>query len=311
MKNILITGGAGFIGSNLAEALLIEGYFVKIIDNLSTGKVENVSPFRNHIEFIEGDIRDENLVVKLMTGTDAVFHLAAISSIYHAFKYPSDTVDVNVNGTMNLLEKAARSGVEKFIFASSAAAYGKIEDIPLSESYNPAPFSLYGISKVMGEDFLHLFYEHFGLKTVALRFFNVFGPKQNPQSEYSAVIPKFISLYLQDKRPVIFGDGLQTRDFIFIKDLIRAIIVAATTEIDMYGDCFNLGCGREISIYELFETIGDILNKKVQPNYEPLKTEETRRSCASIKKAEETFGFKPQYSLKKGLKETINKYCSF
>jgi len=305
MSTILVTGGAGFIGSNLSEELLKEGYSVRILDNLSTGKIENIETFKNDIEFIKGDIRDENTVLKALKEVGIVFHLAAVSSIDQSLRFPADTIDVNDTGTINLLEQAVKSGVEKFIFSSSAAVYGKTSEERIQERQILKPFSLYGISKMSGENYLKIYHSVYGIKTISFRFFNVFGPRQNPESEYSAVIPKFISLLANNRQPTIYGDGKQTRDFIFVKDLAAACIKAMNCELKIWGDCFNLGSGKETAISELLNTIKKITGKNIEPIYEPPRFEEVQRSCAAVNKAETILGFKAGISLEDGLKQTI------
>jgi len=311
MSKVLVTGGAGFIGSNLCEELLHKGHSITILDNLSTGNPENIAGFRKDVEFIEGDIRNEDTISSIMKDVDTVFHLAAVSSIDQSLRYPSNTADVNDTGTIILLNHAVKSGVEQFIFSSSAAVYGKIQSSGISESLSPNPFSFYGVSKMSGEHYLEIFSDFYGIRTISFRFFNVYGPKQNPHSDYSAVIPKFISALLQNKKPTIYGDGKQTRDFIFVKDLVRACVNTLYTELPGFNDCINLGSGKETTILEILNIIKKILNKNIEPVYENPRFEEVKRSNASIEKAEKLLGFKTHISLKTGLEKTIKWFLDY
>ncbi len=304
MEKILITGGAGFIGSNLAEELLKRGYSIRILDNLSTGKIENIKPILKDIEFIKGDTRDETIVKKVLKNIQMVFHFAAISSTYYSVKFPAETINVNVNGTVNLLEKSVEAEIDKFIYSSSAAVYSN-NNLPLIEDQPLNPLSLYGVSKVIGEKFLKIYYKTHNLRTISLRLFNVYGPRQNFQSKYSNVIPKFISSFILNKKPGIFGDGKQTRDFVFIKDVVNASILALNKKLESYGECFNIGSGKEISIIELFHKIKKIIGKDIEPEFKKQRFNEVKYSCAIIDKASKMLGFKPEFSLDEGLKEMI------
>ena len=302
-KNVVITGGAGFIGANLAEELAAHNRVV-IIDDLSSGKRQNVADLlRGNVEFIEGSIGDLPLLKRVFKNVDFVFHQAAISSVPRSIENPLETNAVNVTGTLNVLLAARDSGVRKVVYASSTAVYGDTLALPQREDIMPNPQSPYAVAKLVGEYYCRVFHTIYGLPTVSLRYFNVYGPKQDPGSEYSAVIPRFIKRLSEGKPLVIYGDGEQTRDFVFIADVVQANILAA--ESDATG-VFNIGQGRSVTINRLAELTGRIMNKDAGIVYEKTRAGDIRESLAEISKAR-VFGYRPQYDLEHGLRETIGK----
>jgi len=304
MTTVLVTGGAGFIGSSLVEDLIRQDYNVRVLDNFATGKMENLLGFGKKIELVKGDIRDLETVKKAVKGVDYISHLAALSSVSGSIEEPVPTAEVNILGTLNILLAARDSGVQRMVYASSASVYAGIDGIPKRESMEMVSISPYGLTKIANEQYFKLFYKLYGLKSVGLRYFNVFGPKQNPKSEYSAAIPKFINLMLSDKRPPIYGDGKQTRDFVFVKDAAMANIISFKTK-RANGDAFNIASGKQISINDLVKRINEILGKNIKPVYEDPKPGDPRYSEADISEAKRVLGYEPRYSFDEGLKLTV------
>lgn len=303
MKNrkVAITGGAGFIGANLAKELAADNSVI-IIDNLSVGKKENVTDLLGeNVEFVEGSIGDLSLLKRLFRNVDFVFHQAAISSVPKSIENPLATNETNVTGTLNVLLAARDSGVKKVIYASSTAVYGDTPTLPQREEMMPNPQSPYATTKLVGEYYCQAFQGVYGLPTVSLRYFNVYGPKQDPNADYAAVIPRFIKRVSEGKPPIIFGDGEQTRDFVFVSDVVRANILAA--EGDVTG-VFNIGQGRRVTISELARLIIHIMKKDVGIIHQRARVGDIRHSLADISKAG-LFSYEPQYDLERGLKETI------
>jgi len=304
MKNqkVLITGGAGFIGSNMADELAKENEVV-IIDDLSTGRLENINELikKDNVSFIRGSITDSKFLQKYFKNIDYVFHQAAIPSVPRSIKDPKNSNEANVTGTLNVLTAAKDSGVKKLVFASSSSVYGDALTLSKSESLPLNPLSPYAVTKATGELYCKVFMDIYGLQTVSLRYFNVFGPRQDPDSQYSAVIPKFISAIMKDESPVIYGDGEQSRDFTFVKHVVDANILAC--ESDKTG-LFNIACGRRITINQLIDIINDILNKNIKPVYAEPRSGDIKHSLADISKAK-TFGYEPKHDFKEELRETI------
>jgi UDP-glucose 4-epimerase len=302
-KKVIVTGGAGFIGANLAKELAADNS-VTIIDNLSTGKKGNIADLpQGKIEFVEGSIGDISLLKRLFRNVDFVFHQAAISSVHISIENPLATNEANITGTLNVLLAARDSDVKKVIYASSAAVYGDTPTLPQREEMMLNPQSPYAVTKLVGEYYCQVFQAVYGLPTISLRYFNIYGPKQDPNSEYSAVIPRFIKRFSEGKTPIIFGDGEQTRDFVFVSDVVRANILAA--ESDATG-IFNIGQGQSTTINEIAELITRIMNKDPGVIYEEARVGDIRHSLADISKAG-LFGYQPQYNLEQGLRETISK----
>jgi len=306
MTTVLVTGGAGFIGSNLVEDLIRQDYNVRILDNFVTGNIENLLGLENKIELIKGDIRDLKIVKKAVKGVDYISHQAALSSVTGSIEEPIPTAEVNILGTLNVLLAARDFGVQRIVYASSASVYGEVpeSELPVKEDRKLNPISPYASAKLQGEEWCKMFEDVYGLKSVGLRYFNVFGPKQNPKSEYSAVIPKFINLMLGDKRPPIYGDGKQTRDFIFVKDAVMANIISFKAK-RANGDAFNIASGKQISINDLVEKINEILGKNIKPVYEDPKPGDPKYSEADISEVVKNLGYKPKYSFDEGLKLTV------
>ena len=305
-KRFLVTGGAGFIGSNIVERLVKEGHKVRVLDNFSTGRRENIAHLLDKIELIEGDIRDLDTCRKAVEGVDFVLHQAALPSVQKSIEDPLTTFQVNALGTLNLLIASKEAGVRRFVFASSSAIYGDDPNLPNREEALPTPICPYGTSKLIGENLCRAFYKSYGLSVVSLRYFNVFGPRQALEGEYSAVIPAFITAFLDGKRPTIYGDGEQTRDFIYVENVVEANILACFKEgID--GEVFNVASGKATSVNELFRVIRELNGKKeVEPIYAPPRPGEARHSLADIRKAREKLGYRPAIDLADGLKRTLS-----
>lgn len=307
MATYLVTGGAGFIGSNIVEELIKRDECVKVLDNLSTGKRENIEPFMDKIEFIEGDIRNLDIVRKAMAGVDFVLHQAALPSVPRSINDPIATNEVNVNGTLNLLVAAKDAGVKRVIYASSSSIYGSSETLLKREDMPPTPLSPYAASKLAGENYCRIFYQIYGLETVCFRYFNVFGPRQDPTSQYSAVIPKFINAILNGKRPTIYGDGLQSRDFTYVANVVQANLLACEAD-GVAGDLFNVACGERHTILELVAELNEILEKDVEPIFAEPRKGDVRHSLADINKAQRLLGYNRTHSFRAGLERTATWY---
>lgn len=308
MKSYLVTGGAGFIGSHLAEELVRRGEKVRVLENFLTGKRENLAPFRNFIELIEGDIRDLETCRRALRGSDFVFHLAALTSVPRSISDPFLNHEINVNGTANLLLASYEAKVKRFVFASSAAVYGDTQAFPLKEGDEGAPLSPYALSKLIGENYCRLFYQLYGLETVCLRYFNVFGPRQDPFSAYASVIPLFLGKILSEERPQVFGDGEQSRDFIFVADAVDASLGAIEAPDEALGEVFNIACGERRTVNTLIREISELLGASVLPLYTDPRPGDILHSCADIEKARRIFGFEPLVGFKQGLKKTAQWY---
>ena len=302
-NKVVVTGGAGFIGSHLAEGLAKCGYQVTILDNLSTGKMENIEGLINNpsVEFIQGNINDLDLLQKAFKGARYIFHQAALPSVPRSVENPLASNDVNLNGTLNVLIAARDNKVEKVIYASSSSVYGDTPTLPKNEDMTPNPLSPYAVSKLAGEYYCRVFQSVYGLPTVCLRYFNVFGPRQDPESPYAAVIPLFIKKALSKESPVIYEDGEQTRDFTFVKDVIAANIVLA--ESNACG-IFNISRQKSVTVNHLAELIIELTGNNIAPVYHKERPGDIRHSLADISKAR-GIGFQPAYDLKAGLTETI------
>jgi len=302
-KKVIVTGGAGFIGSNLAKKLATNNKTI-VIDDLSAGYIENIQDEvdKKHIDFIKGSITDLDLLKEVFKNIDYVFHQAAISSVPRSVKDPVRSNKVNVNGTLNVLVAAHYNNVKKVVYASSSSVYGDTPTLPKKEKMTPCPLSPYAVSKLTGEYYCNVFTGVYDLKTVALRYFNVYGPRQDPAGEYAAVIPKFIMKILDDKPPVIFGDGKQTRDFSFIDDVVKVNILAAESKA---CGVFNIASGERITINALADSIMKIIGKKIDVEYMDPRPGDIIHSLADISKARDSFNFKPGFSIDKGLKETV------
>ena len=300
---VVVTGGAGFIGSNLADELANRGKEVVILDDLSTGKIENIGRLRKreNVRFVNGSVTDMELLKGVFKRAEVVYHLAAIPSVPRSIKEPVRSNEVNINGTLNVLMAARACGVRKVAYASSSSVYGDTLELPKREEMNPNPLSPYAVTKLTGEYYCRVFQEVYGLETVSLRYFNVYGPRQDPLSEYAAVIPKFIQRALKGMPPVIYGDGNQTRDFTFVKDVVEGTIILAENEAT---GVFNIGRGEQTSINHLARLVLEVTGQDLEPIHEKPRTGDVRHSLADISRAK-GYGYNPKYSVKEGLKETV------
>jgi nucleoside-diphosphate-sugar epimerase len=308
-RSYLVTGGAGFIGSSLARALVNRGETVRVIDNLSSGKRANVADIEDRIEFIEGDILDDKTMDRALAGVEVVFHEAAIPSVPRSMANPVASHQANASGTLLVLEAARRQGVKRVVYAGSSSAYGETPTLPKVETMPTAPLSPYAVQKLAGEQYCQVYARAFGVETVVLRYFNVFGPRQDPASQYAAVIPRFVTSALQGQKPVIFGDGTQSRDFCFIENVIEANLKAA--EVDgakVSGKVFNVACGEATSLNQVLELVGQALGKKVEAKYEAPRAGDIKHSLADIGQARTLLGYSAAISFSEGLKRTIEWY---
>ena len=303
----LVTGGAGFIGSHIVETLVNRGEKVRVLDNLMTGKHENIANFEDRIEFILGDIRDFKALGKAVDGVDTIFHEAAIPSVPRSVEEPQLNHDSNVNGTFNLLLAARDAGVRRVVYAASSSAYGEIGTGEKKEDQLPSPLSPYAVAKLVGEYYCQVFTRVYGLETVSLRYFNVFGPRQDPSSPYSGVISKFVTTLLNGDRPMIFGDGEQSRDFTYVANVVDANIRAAESA-DAVGEVINLGVNQRTTLNQLLSELQKIIGTNIAPQYEPPRAGDIRHSLADISRAEKLLGFKPLIGLEEGLKATVDWY---
>lgn len=300
----LVTGGAGFIGSHLVERLVKEGQRVRVIDNLSTGRSENIEPFLKKIHFVEGDICNLELVRDAMEGVDYVLHQAAVPSVPRSVRDPITTNTANVDGTLNVLMAARDVGVKRVVYASSSSVYGDTPTLPKQEEMRPEPRSPYAVSKLTGELYCQVFYHAYGLETVALRYFNVFGPRQDPGSQYAAVVPKFITAMLHGKPPTIFGDGEQSRDFTYIENVVEANLLA-TKAPDVAGEVFNIACGERLTVNGLAAFLGEMIGTNVAPEHVPPRPGDVRHSLADITKVTAQLGYRKMVDVHKGLIRTV------
>lgn len=302
--NILVTGGAGFIGAHLVHWLCRQGHHVRVIDNLSTGRWERLAPIAPQIHFVEGDIRNLALLEEMMQQVAIVFHLAAMVSVVQSVAEPLLAHEINATGSLCVFEAARRSGVQRVVQMSSCAVYGEAESIPTNETVPPAPHSPYALTKLQAEHIGSFYTRCRGVEVVALRGFNIYGPWQDPTSPYAAVIPRFIDALRSGKQPTIYGDGLQTRDFVFVGDVVQALWRAATTP-GIGGEIFNIGRGRACTILDLAHIIGEVMGMVVQPTFAPPREGEVLHSCADISRLAARVGYTPQTSLHQGLRITI------
>jgi nucleoside-diphosphate-sugar epimerase len=305
MTYCLVTGGAGFIGSHLVDELLSQKYRVRVLDNFSTGKPENISHIRDRIELIEGDVRDMETVKRSVEGIRFVFHQAALPSVPRSVKDPVQTNEINVGGTLNMLLAARDAGVERFVFASSSSVYGDSKVSPKSEMLPMVPLSPYALSKVTGEEYCRLFHELYNVKTVVLRYFNVFGPRQDPGSLYAAVIPKFINSYARGKAPEIYGDGNQSRDFTYVLNVVMANILTLTSD-EAVGKKLNIACGKETTINELAAMLKDRMKATVDPVHTDARQGDVLKSVSDIERARRLLGYRIFIELDEGLKKTVD-----
>lgn len=309
MEKYLVTGGAGFIGSNIVEELVKKGCRVRVLDNFITGKRENLKPFSNNIELIEGDIRDINTARKSVKGVDYVLHQAALRSVPKSVDNPTLSNNINVNGTLNILIAAKEAGVQRVVYASSSSIYGDCKIFPEREDFIPRPISPYAVSKLTGEYYGYTFTKTFGLDVVSLRYFNVFGPRQNPESKYSAVIPAFISRILAGKSPVVEGDGRQSRDFTYVENVVLANLAAAKAK-NAAGKVFNVACGKSYSVLDIIKYLEKFLGVKVKPEYTKARRGDARKTIADIAKMKRILDLTPKIQFDEGLKKTLDWFRS-
>jgi nucleoside-diphosphate-sugar epimerase len=306
----LVTGGAGFIGSNLVDALLAAGHKVRVLDNFLTGKRENLAglaeKFGGEFELVEGDLRDLGTTRKAAEGVDYVLHQGALPSVPRSVGDPVLSNSINVGGTVNLLVAARDAGVRRVVFAASSSAYGDTPELPKRESMTPRPKSPYAAQKLAGEHYMRIFFEVYGLETVALRYFNVFGPRQDPTSTYAAVIPRFITSVLAGKSPTVYGDGLQTRDFTFVDNVIDANLLACAAPKEACGKVINIACGERVSLLDILEIVYGLAARRVEPAFEPPRQGDVRDSLADISLAKELLGYAPKVAFAAGLSRTFD-----
>jgi nucleoside-diphosphate-sugar epimerase len=302
----LVTGGAGFIGSHLVRFLLTRGQ-VRVLDDFSSGTLDNLTEVLPHIELLRGSATDAALVQKAVEGCEVVFHLAAQVSVPLSLEQPVETFEVNLYGTQLLLEAARQAGVRRFVFASSAAVYGDAPRLPKRETMLPRPISPYAWSKWYGELLCRDYWRVYGVPTVSLRFFNVYGPRQNPCSQYAAVIPRWITAALTDRKPIVYGDGKQTRDFVYIDDLLQGLWLAAEHP-EAVGRVFNLASGRAYSLLELLQAIEEAVGSPLEPQFTSPRPGDIRHSFADIRAARGILGYEPRISLQEGIRRTLNAY---
>jgi UDP-glucose 4-epimerase len=304
MAHYLVTGGGGFIGSNLVQALVERGQRVRVLDNFATGRRQNLAGLENQIELIEGDMRDPAAAERAIAGVDYVLHQAALGSVPRSVQDPLTSNEVNVNGTLNLLWAAKKSRVKRFVIASSSSIYGNAPQLPKDESTPPNPISPYAVSKLAAERYTLSFNAVYGLPTVALRYFNVFGPKQDPASQYAAVIPRFITALTKGQPPVIYGDGEQSRDFTYVDNVVQANLLACSAP-EAPGQVMNIACGDRYSLNTLLHFLAESMGKKVRPIYETERPGDVKHSLASIARAQKILGFSPAINFREGLKRTV------
>ncbi|MFQ5423827.1 MAG: SDR family oxidoreductase [Phycisphaerae bacterium] len=303
----LVTGGAGFIGSHLAERLVEQGQRVRVLDNFSTGKPSNVAAFRERIDLIEGSITDPETCRRACDGVDIVLHQAALPSVPKSVADPVSSHVTNIDGTFNMLMASRDAGVRRFVYAASSSAYGDTPTLPKDESIPSDPLSPYGVQKLTGEQYCTVFARCFGLQTLSIRYFNVFGPRQDPTSQYAAAIPAFVSAILEDRPPTVYGDGEQTRDFTFIENIIHANLLAASAS-ETHGEVVNVACGERITVNAVIEQINTLLGKAVRAKHVDERPGDIKHSWADISLAERVIGFRPVVSFAEGLHRAIDWY---
>jgi nucleoside-diphosphate-sugar epimerase len=304
----LVTGGAGFIGSHIAEALLDQGESVRVLDNLATGRETNLAALQGRAQLIRGDLRNLEAVRAAVEGVEVVFHQGALASVPRSIADPVTSLEININGTQNVLQAARDAGVRRVVYASSSSIYGNTPTLPKHEQMQPHPVSPYGIHKLTGELLCEVFTSIYGLETVALRYFNVFGPRQDPSSEYAAVIPRFLTALIHQRRPIVFGDGEQTRDFTYIANVVQANLLAATSRAAV-GYAMNIGCGEQVSLNTVLHLAGELLGVTPDVEYREPRPGDVRDSLADISLAQRLLGYKPTIGFGEGLALTLDTLC--
>ena len=307
---LLVTGGGGFIGSHLVERLVRDGHRVRVIDNFTTGHRRNLMPIIDEVELVEGDLQSYERAHAAVRGCEVVLHQAAMPSVPRSVQDPLTSNASNVIGTLNVLLAARDSGVRRVVFASSSSVYGATPGLPKHEGLPTLPISPYAVAKLAGEGYCRSFSEVYGLETVALRYFNVFGPRQDPQSQYSAVIPNFITAALRGESPVIFGDGEQSRDFTYVENVVEANLLAMSAGSEVAGRAYNVACGERISLNDLVANIGRVLGRAIEPRYEAGRPGDVRHSMADSSKAAQEFGYRVVVPFQDGLSRTVQHYTA-
>jgi nucleoside-diphosphate-sugar epimerase len=307
---VLVTGGSGFIGSHLVEALLRRGAVVRVMDNLATGHRANLAQAFEYVggegefTFVQGDITDRATVREVVRGTDFILHQAALPSVQRSVEDPLTANAVNVEGTLNVLVAARDAGVKRVIYASSSSVYGDSPQLPKVEHMATHPLSPYAVSKLAAEEYCRAFTRVYGLETVSLRYFNVFGPRQDPNSLYAAVIPRFVEAFLDNKRPIIYGDGTQSRDFTFIENVVQANLLALNA-VGIAGEAFNIACGESVDLQSVLQVLAEFIDQTVQPEYRAPRAGDVKHSLADISKAERMLGYRPVIPFREGLRQTL------
>ncbi len=305
--HFLVTGGAGFIGSHLVHRLVEQNHKVRVLDNLATGKRNNLDAVAGKVEFIEGDMRDAAVCNQACAGVEVVFHEAALPSVPKSIDDPRPSHTTNMDGTFNMLMAARDAKVRRFVYAASSSAYGDTPTLPKVESMRETPLSPYAIQKLAGEHYCSVFAKCFGLQTIAIRYFNVFGPRQDPASQYAAAIPAFVTKILKGESPVIYGDGEQTRDFTYIENVIHANLLAANAP-RTHGEVCNVACGEHVTVNQVIEQINKLLGTNVKPKYVSERPGDIKHSWADIELAGKLLGFKPVVGFNEGLRRAIDWY---
>ncbi len=309
MANYLVTGGAGFIGSHLVARLVELDHTVRVIDDFSSGKRENLAPILDRIHLLDADIRDPEQCLIACDDIDTIFHQAAVPSVPKSVDQPMTSHDVNINGTFNIFIAARTKKCRRVVYAASSSAYGESAVSPKHEAIMPEPLSPYAVQKLTGELYGRAFYECFGLESFSLRYFNVFGPRQDPKSQYAAAIPAFVTALLNDEPPTVYGDGLQTRDFTHVDNVVHANILAADAP-HAAGQALNIACGCSITVNDVIQHINRLLEKSITPNYVPARTGDVKHSHADITLARKLIGFEPQVDFQVGLRRALDYYTS-
>lgn len=304
MAKTLVTGGAGFIGSHIIRGLLNRGDRVRVFDNLSTGYRRNFDELAKDIEFVEGDIRDLDALQSAASGIETVYHLAAQGSVPKSVELPAQANDINVNGSLNVLIAARDQGARRVVYSASSAAYGETPVLPKVETLSPTPLSPYAVSKLAAEHYCSAFSNCYGLSTISLRYFNVFGPRQDPNSQYAAAIPAFVTRMVKGERPIIFGDGEQSRDFCYVDNVADANLRAGSRD-ELKGEVVNIACGERITLNAIIALINEQLGTKLTPDYRPVRAGDVKHSLADIRAAERVIGYRPQVMFAEGLKRSI------
>ncbi|MHC4336423.1 MAG: SDR family oxidoreductase [Planctomycetota bacterium] len=307
MEKFLVTGGAGFIGSNICKKLTSQGCFVRVIDNLLTGKKSNLADIADKIEFIEADMGDESIARRAMKDIDVVLHQGALPSVPRSIDDPAATHKHCVDATFTLLLAARDAGIKRFVYASSSSAYGDTPKLPKIETMPVRPLSPYAVGKLVGEHYCTVFYSVFGLETISLRYFNVFGPHQDPTSQYAAAIPAFVTAILMGEPPTVFGDGEQSRDFTYVDNVVDSNLLAARAK-HTAGEVVNIACGQAVTVNEVIEIINELVGKNITPIYDPPRPGDIKHSLADINLARKLLSYKPPVSFKEGLQKAIDWY---